>query len=539
MKKNILIVHYNTPYLTECLVRSINLFMKDAVIYIFDNSNEKPFTAKFDNVTVFDNTKGQIIDFNKWLNSIKTKDVSKNNYASAKHCYSVQKCMSLINDNFILLDSDVLLKKDLSELYDEKYIYIGDIEKYKGKERVIPYCCFINVKKCEENKINYFNKDFIIGLTHNSTYDTGANFYLECKKLTSKKIKYRDYIVHMDNGSLLHKKNQKAQEFFLSRNKNLYCKSENKMVNTENKSELLKSGTTNNKYVVYTCITGGYDSLKDPEFISDGFDYVCFTDSTSFKSYIWDIRPLPKETEGLSQVKKQRYVKINPHKLLGEYEVSIWVDGNMKLRGDLNKFMKETIKEDCSVYVPKHPVRDCIYDEESAVVRMRKDKSEITKPQMDRYKEDGFPKKYGLLQSNILLRKHNNEDCIKLMECWFEELKNGSHRDQLSFNYASWKNQDVKVIYMDKGICKSEYFFWSGTHVKARPTISVKPTPNPTTTQASNPKADKQTTHNALAYKEKKLSSALDRLRQINRTEKKYGRIAYMNKMTTNNIGIY
>lgn len=67
MKKNILIIHYNTPYLTECLVRSINLFVKDAIIYIFDNSNEKPFTAKFDNVTVFDNTKGQIIDFNKWL----------------------------------------------------------------------------------------------------------------------------------------------------------------------------------------------------------------------------------------------------------------------------------------------------------------------------------------------------------------------------------------------------------------------------------------------------------------------------------------
>ena len=58
MKKNILIIHYNTPYLTECLVRSINLFVKDAVIYIFDNSNEKPFTAKFDNVTVFGESAG-------------------------------------------------------------------------------------------------------------------------------------------------------------------------------------------------------------------------------------------------------------------------------------------------------------------------------------------------------------------------------------------------------------------------------------------------------------------------------------------------
>jgi hypothetical protein len=51
-------------------------------------------------------------------------------------------------------------------------------------------------------------------------------------------------------------------------------------------------------------------------------------------------------------------------------------------------------------------------------------------------------------------------------------LKNGSHRDQLSFNYASWKNIDVKVIYLDKNICKSEYFYWNGTHSKFKYTTA-------------------------------------------------------------------
>ena len=63
MKKNIVIVHYNTPLLTSCLVRSINRFVENAVIYIFDNSDKYPFTAEFDNVTIIDNTKGQIINF--------------------------------------------------------------------------------------------------------------------------------------------------------------------------------------------------------------------------------------------------------------------------------------------------------------------------------------------------------------------------------------------------------------------------------------------------------------------------------------------
>ena len=67
MDKNIVIVHYNTPKLTECLVKSINKFVEGAKIFIFDNSNKSPFTAKFDNVTIYDNTNGQIIDFDEWL----------------------------------------------------------------------------------------------------------------------------------------------------------------------------------------------------------------------------------------------------------------------------------------------------------------------------------------------------------------------------------------------------------------------------------------------------------------------------------------
>ena len=129
MKKNIVIIHYNTPYLTECLVRSINLFVRDAVIYIFDNSDKSPFVAKFDNVTILDNTKGDIINFDEWLKKYPRRSMSHgrvNGWGSAKHCYSVEKCMELIGENFFLLDSDILLKRDISELADNECIYVGE-----------------------------------------------------------------------------------------------------------------------------------------------------------------------------------------------------------------------------------------------------------------------------------------------------------------------------------------------------------------------------------------------------------------------------
>lgn len=457
MKKNILIIHYNTPYLTECLVRSINLFVKDAIIYIFDNSNEKPFTAKFDNLTVFDNTKGQIINFDKWLENYPNRKMSGgrlNKWGSAKHCYSVEKCMELIDDGFILLDSDVLLKRDISNLIDDKTIFTGEVvtQPNSSVKRVLPFICYINVKMCKEKGVHYLDDNYMHGLWKNGVadrYDTGGGFYMGAKDYPSRPISYSEYVVHFGHGSWnkIGKKPQYTVEEWLKIFRRYWSNEKNKKV-------------------VYTCITSDYDRLSNPKFLTDGFDYVCFTDNKTIKSDVWDIRPLPKETEGLSQVKKQRFVKINPHLLLSEYDMSIWVDGNVTLKGDLNKFVKNVITSDCSVYVPKHPQRDCIYAEANAVVKMGKDKSDITRPQMERYRKEGFPERYGLLQSNIMLRKHNKLDCIKLMEDWFKELKDGSHRDQLSFNYASWKNIDVKVIYLDKNICKSEFFYWDGTHLR-------------------------------------------------------------------------
>ena len=468
MKKNIVIIHYNTPDLTECLVRSINLFVKDAIIYIFDNSNEKPFKAKFDNVTVIDNTKGQIIDFDKWLENYPNKIRSHgrvNKWGSAKHCYSVEKCMEIIDDNFILLDSDVLLKRDISNLYIDDAIYVSHVivQPNSNIKRVTPFICFINVKMCKEHNVHYFDDNRMHGLwkvNGADRYDTGAAFYLNSVAYKHVGINYNDYIVHYGHGSW-----KKAG------NTPKYNATEWLRINKQYWS------MEKNKKVVYTCITGGYDTLIDPKCISDGFDYICFTDNADLKSDIWQIRPLPNETEGLSTVKKQRYVKINPHKHLKEYDFSIWVDGNVEINGSLNEFVKEYMTDDCSVYVPKHPSRNCIYAEARVVLRMRKDKFENIDPQIKRYEKDGFPKNNGLLQSNILLRKHNKKDCIKLMEAWFNELKDGSHRDQLSFNYASWKNNDVKVIYMDKGICKSKYFHWKGGHAKH--TITSEPIPKP------------------------------------------------------------
>lgn len=223
------------------------------------------------------------------------------------------------------------------------------------------------------------------------------------------------------------------------------------------------------KVVVYTCITGGYDNVLEPTFVTPGVDYICFTDDPTLKSKTWKFRPIPQELSGYSKVKQQRGVKILPHRYLPEYNVSIWVDGAVIVKGDINEYLKTLDMNQYSVFIPEHPSRKCIYKEKDACVKIGKIKGadiKLAEEQMKRYRDDKFPENCGLVQTNIVIRRHNDAYSKELMEKWWSELSQYSHRDQLSFNYALWKCTPKKFKYLIKTTCNSKIFNWIKTHKK-------------------------------------------------------------------------
>ena len=197
----------------------------------------------------------------------------------------------------------------------------------------------------------------------------------------------------------------------------------------------------NAKKVIFTCITGGYDTLSEPIKKYGRFDYICFTDNPNMTSTVWEIRQIPQELLNLDKTRQQRMIKLCPHKYLPEYDLSVWADGNTALNFDFSSFINSFIDNDNCVYVKKHPVRVCAYQERMTCERMKKDDANVMKAQMERYKNEGFPEKYGLPETNFMVRFHNDPRCIKLMEAWANEVRNGSKRDQLSFSYCVWKTK--------------------------------------------------------------------------------------------------
>ena len=206
-----------------------------------------------------------------------------------------------------------------------------------------------------------------------------------------------------------------------------------------------------NNVVCYTCVTGGYDTLKQPLKVSKGIDYVCFTDDASLQSDVWKIKLIPDDLKNLSNVKKQRIIKICPHRYLKEYDISIWIDGNIQIKGDLQNFIQQYDLSVCPLYTRVHPSRRCIYDEAEACIGMRKGSPYEIMQQVSKYRKEGYPVKAGMVETNIILRKHNDIKCQLIDNLWASELLMNSHRDQLSFNYVCWK------MHFIPGILKNEF----------------------------------------------------------------------------------
>lgn len=194
-----------------------------------------------------------------------------------------------------------------------------------------------------------------------------------------------------------------------------------------------------NSRVVYTAITGGYDILRPPAY-SQNVDYVCFSDQPIQSIGLWRVVPIPKELQGLSKVKQQRILKICAHRYLKQYRISVWVDGSIQVVGDINKFISQYDLEKSPLYARVHPSRDCLYEEGEACLKYGKDSKQTVEAQLQRYRDEGFPAHAGMFETGVLLRKHNDPKCILACNDWAVEVLNGSHRDQLSFNYACRKN---------------------------------------------------------------------------------------------------
>lgn len=209
--------------------------------------------------------------------------------------------------------------------------------------------------------------------------------------------------------------------------------------------------------VVYTAITGNYDSLKGVLEPEKDLTYICFT-NFEFEGVIqspWLHFRLPPSN--LSNKDLARFCKLNPHLLLPNFEKSLWIDGNVSIKSNVSDFINDVLN-DCDVASYDHWWRDSVEQEFFACSRHGFDFAWKLRKQWNRYHNDGYiPKNF--YENNVLIRRHMDSKVVGMHDFWWKEYLNGGKRDQYSFTYSAFKNGvEIKSLGIHDPRINKKYF---------------------------------------------------------------------------------
>ena len=180
---------------------------------------------------------------------------------------------------------------------------------------------------------------------------------------------------------------------------------------------------------VYTFIFGDYDDLKTPCVLTEGWDYICFTDDPNLHSDVWRVRVSPRRTTDHALETKKFAVKhmILFYHYLEGYDLSLSIGGQIVINCNLDDFLSEHFNDTGDMLLCRHPWRDCVYEEGEECKRIGKDDPQRIDAQMQRYRREGYPQHYGLYSTGIIARRHGRPHLNAMCALWWREAPNATN----------------------------------------------------------------------------------------------------------------
>lgn len=427
-------------------------------------------------------------------------------------------------NKIIYLDCDVIVKKNIKDLYQNniaKHYLAATKAQFSKKNKmrlVLPKSSnyvntgvlLFNAKKWRENNIQSKMFDYIKKArpTQLLNVDQDAINYVLSKDGDIKLIeqnwntefrtdletldKYKEivknpYIIHYLSGDKPWHDNTRQNtteyiKYYKLLKKILSNKADyetvkllnlNKIKEENAKNYLTYKKTRKSKVAIYTAISNNYDQLIQHKYLSKDFDYICFTDQKIKNPGIWEIRKL--RDINADNVRKARYHKVFPNKILPNYDFSIWIDANIDvLDNTLDKRVLSLIKNNVSISAIPHFERNCIYQEAKTCIDLEKDDPSTILKEVAYLKKENYPKNHGLHETNLIFRKHNKPKIVKVMEDWWQMIKNFSFRDQLSFDYVLWDNKLKSIsLFPQNARLMTDAFEYRGHNTKIVSTLFI------------------------------------------------------------------
>lgn len=227
-----------------------------------------------------------------------------------------------------------------------------------------------------------------------------------------------------------------------------------------------------NQIAIYTCVVGGYDEINEPKMVEEKCDYYIISDKKPEKDSVYRYININEVIEGdiHDDVRKNRYCKINAHKIFNRYRYSVYIDGNIVLNRNITKYI-QNLPRTRIITLAKVSYKS-IYAEALRCMMHGRDDKERFLGQVEKYWLEGMPDDFGLAVPAIMIREHNNPVCRKLMADWWDEINKYSKRDMISLSYVLWKNgytiEDVGTLSHKPDVIDGDEWVFKRNHGKSR-----------------------------------------------------------------------
>ncbi|MFW6008714.1 MAG: glycosyltransferase [archaeon] len=455
----ILIVNYNNiDYTRNCINDLLNQINKNFEIFLFDqNSNEEGTISYLNKIDQYEN-----------INVIKNdKNVDLNRVWNDFYEMSNNKFICFLNNDVRLTNN---FTDDIVNIFNDNN-NIGAVIHVTNNPNYIKPSFSLNYEILDPPL--YQGWDFCLRREeYNVIPDTlrifgGDDFLFSnvVKNNNSIALTYSSPIIHYKErtrnniGDEINKIHRKDTINYNREIKERNLKLLNNTTNTNkcNKYPPKDIKLIQNKNCIFTTIIGDYDDLPKLNINKeDNWDYICFTDNKKLKSDVWKLIYVDSDYDNLlERARLSRFYKLNYYKFLSSYENLIYVDARIKIKSQLNNYLKHL--NDHDFVFNKHPNANSIKEEMERVLSGGLERKEVVEEMKKKYNKVNYKYDNDLYVGKILLFKNNKKN-IKFFSDWWYMVKNYSYRDQLSLNYALSINKNIKYKVIDYNKTIKNYF---------------------------------------------------------------------------------
>lgn len=195
------------------------------------------------------------------------------------------------------------------------------------------------------------------------------------------------------------------------------------------------------RLLVYTCVFGGYDRVFPPVVREPGVDYVLVTDDETLHVDGWRMQ-LVEAGRFTNARAANRHYKMIGHGELGTHDVSIYVDGNIRVLGAVSELARRFADKNAALGVYPHPRRKTVAEEAEACISSGKvDDPDVVRQELEYYRAQGFPDEQGLIEATVLFKNHAEPKLDESMSAWWSLYQRFGSRDQFSLPFVLWKTR--------------------------------------------------------------------------------------------------